>query len=82
MTETKAKRQHKRKPDSARDPEDVDTCDPVALAWRAARYRQAAALAMDGRRQRYAVRALVRAGCAEADALEIVGRVFATYAER
>ncbi len=83
-TKPRSTRKHTRKanPRTKRDPEEVDTCDLTALAFKAARYRQASAMALDGRRDRHVVRALVRAGCGEAEALEIAGRVFATYAVR
>jgi hypothetical protein len=65
-----------------RNPEEIDTWDPPALAWRAARYREVAALAVGGTSERQAVRALVRRRMDEDEAKVLAGRGFEVYPER
>ncbi len=78
----KRRKQTVRRKVGGRDPEEVDTWDPPALAWRAARYREVAALAVGGTSERQAVRALVRRGMDEDEAEILAGRVFEVYRER
>ncbi|ADB74236.1 hypothetical protein [Geodermatophilus obscurus] len=81
----RATRKKKRTPPckgGKRDDEEIDTCGLTALAWRAARYRETAGLAVAGMTERQTVRASVRAGMADDEVREVARRVFEVYRER
>jgi hypothetical protein len=81
----RATRKKKRTPPrkgGKRDDEEIDTCGLTALAWRAARYRETAGLAVAGMTERQTVRASVRAGMTDDEVCEVAGRVFEVYRKR
>ena len=74
-------RKHKRKadPQTKRDTEEVDVFDPVVVAHRRACYCLVAGMALDGKTETVAVKALTRRGLPEEEAAAVVGRVYAEW---